>query len=128
MAHENPGDVRYRTFLAAIQQRVCAVCMDQKDDGSCGLEGRLCAIEKHLSGVVETVSAIDSDRMDDYITAIESQVCGSCSEQDASGKCELREKGDCALHAYLSLVVEAIEDVRRAEGRPPLQASTPPVQ
>ena len=122
MAQENPSDARYRTFLAAIQRRVCTVCMDQKDDGSCGLHGRLCAVEKHLPGVVEAISAIDSDRMDDYVTALESQVCGGCSE-DASGRCSLREKGDCALHAYLSLVVDAIQDVRRDEGRPPLEAS-----
>ena len=124
MAQENPRDARYQTFLMAIQRRVCTVCMDQKDDGSCGLHGRLCAIEKHLPGVVAAVSAIDSDRMDDYVSALESQVCGQCSEQDASGRCALRERGNCALHTYLSFVVDAIQDVRRAEGRPPLEAST----
>jgi hypothetical protein len=96
--------------------------MDQKDDGSCDLHGRVCAIEKHLSGVVQAITAIDSDRMDDYVSAIEGQVCGHCSEQDASGTCTLREKGDCALYVYLSLVVDAIQDVRVAEGRPPLRA------
>ena len=123
MAQEDPGDARYQTFLAAIQRRVCTVCMDQKDDGSCGLQGRTCAIEQHLPGVVEAVSAIDSDHMDDYVAALESQVCGHCTQQDTSGHCASREKGECALHAYLSLVVEAIQDVREAEGRPPLQAS-----
>jgi hypothetical protein len=122
VAQENPSDARYQTFLAAIQRRVCTVCMDQKDDGSCGLHGRLCAIEKHLPGVVEAVSAIDSDRMDDYVAALESQVCGQCSEQDTALRCALREKGDCSLHAYLSLVVDAIQDVRRDEGRPLLEA------
>lgn len=125
MAQETPSDARYEAFLAAIQRRVCTVCMDQKDDGSCGLRGRTCAIEKHLPGVVEAVSAIDSDHMDDYIAALESQVCGHCSEQDAAGHCGLRAKGECALHAYLSLVVDAIQEVREAEGRPPLQASAP---
>ena len=124
MAYEDPTDVRYQTFLAAIRQRVCNVCLDQRNDGSCGLSGRRCAIEKHLAGVVQTVAAIDSDHMDDYVMAIESQVCCDCSEQDAAGRCGLRENGDCALHAYLSLVVDAIEDVRRAEGRPPLLACT----
>ena len=122
MAHEYPSQVRYQTFLAAIQQRVCSVCMDQRDDGSCGLHGRVCAIEKHLPAVVAALSAIDSDRMDDYVMALESQVCGQC-EQDTAGRCALREKGDCALNAYLSLVVDAIQDVRRDEGRPPLEAS-----
>jgi hypothetical protein len=123
VAQEGANDARYETFLAAIQRRVCTVCLDQKDDGSCGLRGRTCAIEQHLPGVVQVVSAIDSDHMDDYVTALESQVCGQCPQQDDSGHCGLREKGECALHAYLSLVVDAIQDVREAEGRPPLQPS-----
>jgi hypothetical protein len=125
VAEETPGDARYEAFLEAIQRRVCTVCLDQKDDGSCGLRGRTCAIEKHLPDVVRVVTAIDSDHMDDYVAALESEVCGSCSEQDASGHCAIREKGRCALHAYLSLVVDAIQDVREAEGRPPLRASAP---
>jgi hypothetical protein len=125
VAEETPGDARYEAFLEAIQRRVCHVCLDQKDDGSCGLRGRACAIEKHLPDVVRVVTAIDSDHMDDYVAALESQVCGHCAQQDTSGHCGLREKGERALHSYLSLVVDAIQDVREAEGRPPLQAAAP---
>ena len=125
MVRDDRSNARYETFLAAIQRRVCTVCMDQKDDGSCGLRGRQCAIEKHLPGVVEAVASIESDHMDDYIAALESQVCGQCSEQDTAGRCGLREKGDCALHAYLALVVEAIQDVREGEGLSPLEATAP---
>jgi hypothetical protein len=111
VAPENPIDPRYRPFMTAIRRRVCAVCMDQKDDGSCGLHGHVCAIEKHMPAVVDVLMALDDHRMDDYVTAVEAEVCGHCSEQDPSRTCALREKGDCALHAYLSLVVDAIQDV-----------------
>jgi hypothetical protein len=120
------GDVRYEAILTAIQARVCRVCMDQKDDGSCGLRKRVCAIETHLPGVVRAVSTIDSDRMDDYVAALESQVCGGCAQQDSEGSCSLRAEGECALHSYLSLVVDAIQDLRRAEGRPPLLLAQAP--
>jgi hypothetical protein len=115
---EIPTDARYEAFLAAIQRRVCSVCLDQKDDGSCGLRGRTCAIERHLPDVVRTLTAVDSPSMDDYVAALESRVCGQCSEQDASGRCALRVRGDCALHAYLSLVVDAVQEVGAAGGLP----------
>ncbi len=125
MVQLGTADVRYEAILTAIQARVCRVCMDQKDDGTCGLRKRVCAIETHLPGVVQVVAGIDSDRMEDYVAALESQVCGGCAQQDASGSCSLRQEGECALHSYLSLVVDAIQDLRRAEGRPPLLLAAP---
>ena len=50
--------------------------------------------------------------MDDYVAAVEAQVCSRCGESDEHGRCGLRERGDCALSTYLSLVVDAIEEVR----------------
>jgi hypothetical protein len=98
--------------MAAIRRRVCAVCLDSRDDRSCGLSGRSCAIETHLPRVVESLVAIDSSRLDDYVDAIRAQVCSHCDEQDSAGKCALRDQGDCALDAYLALVIEAVEEVR----------------
>jgi hypothetical protein len=55
--------------------------------------------------------------MADYVTAIEEQVCRRCPEQDPDGHCARREHGECALSAYLSLVVDAIEEVRGGLGK-----------
>jgi hypothetical protein len=107
---------RYQAFMEAIRQRVCAVCLDQRDDGACGLQGRTCAIEKHLPSVVAAVSAIESDRMDEYVQAIEAQVCAGCEEQ-AGHACALRKHGECALDTYLYLVVEAIQEVKAREAK-----------
>ena len=101
---------RYDLFRDAIQKRVCSVCLDQRDDGSCGLSHRSCAIEAHLPRIVEAVAAIESDRMDEYVAAIEAEVCAHC--EDGPGPvCRLRERGECALDTYLYLVVEAVEEV-----------------
>ena len=105
-------DDLYRAYRDAIRRRVCAPCLDGKGDGSCGLTGRICAIEGHLPRVIEAICAVESDRMIDYMAAIEAQVCGSCQQPSPTGDCHLRDTGDCALSAYLSLVVDAVEDVR----------------
>jgi hypothetical protein len=101
---------RYRAYAEAIRRRVCSVCLDQADDGSCGLSGRVCALERHLPALVDALAGIRSERMADYVAAIEAQVCGRC-EQDPSGACRVRDGAGCALYSYLSLVVEAVEDV-----------------
>jgi hypothetical protein len=104
-------DERYRAYWEAIQRRVCSVCLDAADDGSCGLTRRVCALERHLPGLVNALVAVRSDRMDEYVAAIEAHVCSQCPEQDACGECRLRDDGRCSLYSYLSLVVDAVEEV-----------------
>jgi hypothetical protein len=102
----------YQAYWDAIVRRVCSVCLDQATDGSCGLPRRTCALQGHLPLIVQTIASIQSDRMDDYVAAIEAQVCARCAECEGPGACRVRDKGECALSAYLSLVVDAIEEVK----------------
>ena len=110
------ADPRLQEYLDVIRRNVCTVCLDGRDDRSCGLSGRTCAIESHLPGLVRALSSIESAKLEDYETEIRAQVCSKCLEQDAAGRCELRDKGNCALDAYLTLVLDAVEEVnlRRA--------------
>ena len=101
----------YEVYWDAIRERVCSVCLDALDDGRCGL-GRRCAIEAHLPAVVEAILAVKSSRMDDYIAAVEAQVCAGCAEQGDRGRCLRRDRGECALSTYLWLVIDAVEQVR----------------
>jgi hypothetical protein len=104
--------MEHKSFWEALQRRVCSVCLDGADDGSCGLGGdRTCVIERDLPRLVEAVLAVHSGRMDEYVAAVEAQICGRCTEQDAQGLCQLRQKGECALSTYLPLIVDAIEEV-----------------
>ena len=108
------GD-RYQAYMDAIRRRVCALCLDQRDDGSCHLAGgRLCAIEAQLPRVVEAVLAVRSARMDDYVDVVKARICGGCEAQDKQEHCALRERGECALWTYLPLLVDAIDEVTRA--------------
>ncbi len=117
---EAPKDERYQAYLDAIRRRVCTVCLDQRDDGSCQLAGhRLCAIEAHLPRIIEAVMGIDSSRMDEYVDAIKAQVCSECRNENLDGSCTFRERGECGLWTYLPLVVDAIEEVRGALGTRP---------
>ena len=107
------SDGRREAYMEALRRHVCAVCLDGRGDGSCGLNGRHCALEVHLPRVVEVIAAVQSNRMDDYIKAIESQICGVCELGEPGANCRLRNAGECALASYLSLVIDAVEEVNQ---------------
>jgi hypothetical protein len=110
MAEAGPDG--YQPYREAIRRRVCAVCLDGADDGSCRLSGlRVCAIEEHLPHVLAAIQDVRERRDDTYASAIEARVCRHCAARDTHGACALREGGRCALDVYLPLVVEAIEGV-----------------
>lgn len=120
MSNDDPADDTYRDYREALRRRVCAVCLDGKDDGACGLTaGATCAVEQHLPRIVEAVLDVRTRRDDAYAAAIEARVCSHCSDRDAFGLCQLRRDGRCALAVYVPLIVEAIEEVEshRDSGR-----------
>jgi hypothetical protein len=110
-------EISYQAYWDAFRRHVCTVCLDAANDGNCGLSGRVCALEAHFPRIIEAIAQIDSSRMDDYLAAIEEQVCRQCPRQDPQGACALRSSGECALYSYLPLVVDAIEEVRGGLGR-----------
>jgi hypothetical protein len=108
-AHEG----EYLVYWNAIQRRACAVCLDVADDVTCGLpRGRTCALPAQLPAIVEAILHVKSERMDDYVAAIEAAVCARCPEQDEHGRCGLRDRAACALYTYLPLVVDAVEEAK----------------
>ena len=119
--HTHAADDAYRDYREALRRRVCSICLDGKDDGSCGLapSAARCALDQHLPRIVEAVLGVRERRDDAYAAAIEAHVCGHCPDRDGFGLCQLRRDGRCALAVYLPLIVEAIEEVeaRRDSGR-----------
>ena len=95
----------------AVTQSTCAVCLDRADDGSCHVpdRGADCPLRTFFTTVVEIAGRVKSATMDPYVAAIEDGVCVSCREMD-SGRCGRRDRGQCALYAYLPLTVEAVLD------------------
>lgn len=104
-------DERCQAYWEAIEQQVCGVCLDQADDGGCGLTRRVCALRTHLPRLAEVLATVRSTRMDEYEAAVRAEICTGCAEATAEGGCALREKASCALYTYLPLVLEAVEGV-----------------
>ncbi len=103
-----------------VRNRICGVCSDRKTDGACGLEEPAgCALFRLFPQVVSAIQSTHSDRLDDYINAIRRDVCSVCTAQENDASCGLRQQVQCALDAYLLLVVEAIEEATGKDfGRP----------
>jgi hypothetical protein len=105
---------------ALVHNRICGVCSDRRMDATCGLEepGQ-CALFHLFPQVAEAIQSTHSDNIEDYIHAIRRNVCAVCTAQDPDGSCAPRHEVQCALDAYLLLVVEAIEEATGKDfGRP----------
>jgi hypothetical protein len=118
---ERRTDDPYLAYLEEIQKKVCLVCLDRRDDGTCRLDqGRTCAVQAQLPRLVEAVRGVRSGRMDEYVSAVEAEVCSRCDARAESGACSFRDRGECGLWMYLALVVDAVESVDGAPvSRPP---------
>ena len=103
-----------RTFEeleAIVRNRICGVCTERTTDGECGLESpSSCALFRLFPQVVQAIQSVDSNEVQPYIDAIRRNVCSVCQEQAQDGTCEARKQVQCALDAYMLLVVDAIEE------------------
>jgi hypothetical protein len=102
-----------RDYVSAINHHVCPVCVDAvysetNEFVRCGLPPHVqCPLIQHLPKVVEVLRSIDSPRIEDYLQVVRQKVCTTC-ENSHDGFCTLRLKGECALDAYLPLVLDEI--------------------
>ena len=95
---------------AIVREKICAVCSERTVAGGCDLEDpSSCALFRLFPQVAKAIQSVDSDEIGDYIQAIRKDVCSICTEQAADGSCALRRQVECALDAYLLLIVEVIE-------------------
>jgi hypothetical protein len=96
----------------AVERTTCAVCLDRDDGGQCHVPGRGadCPLRSFFTVAIDVVRRVHSDAMGPYVAALESDVCGSCGERGSGGECARRDRGECALYAYLPLTVDAIEE------------------
>jgi hypothetical protein len=94
-----------------IRKKICQVCTERTVEGQCGLEEPAsCALFRLLPQVAEAIRTVQSDDIGQYIEAIRRNVCSVCADQATDGSCDTRQQVQCALVAYLVLVVEAIEE------------------
>jgi len=96
---------------AIVRNRICGVCTERTAAGECSLEEPAgCALFQLFPQVAEAIQTVHSDDIHPYIEAIRRNVCSVCADQAADGSCETRKQVQCALDAYLVLIVEAIEE------------------
>jgi len=96
---------------AIVRNRICKVCTDRTVNGECGLEQpSRCALFRLFPQVAQAIQSVESDDIQQYIEAIRQSVCSVCVDHAADGSCETRQQVQCALDAYLLLVVDAIEE------------------
>ena len=106
-----PMDLTLAELEALVRDRICGVCSDRTVDGTCGLEEPAgCALFRLFPQVARAIRSTHSDDIQDYIDAIRRDVCTVCAEQDLAGDCQSRRQVECALDAYLLLIVEVIEE------------------
>jgi hypothetical protein len=104
-------DRSFEELEAIIRNRICSVCTERTTEGQCGLETpSSCALFRLLPQVAQAIQTVNSNEIHQYIEAIRRNVCSVCQEQAQDGSCEARQQVQCALDAYLILVVEAIEE------------------
>ena len=96
---------------AIVRNRICKVCTSRTVNGDCGLEEpSSCALFQLFPQVAAAIQSVHSSDIHQYIEAIRRQVCSVCADRAADGSCETRQQVECALDAYLLLVVDAIEE------------------
>jgi hypothetical protein len=94
-----------------VRNRICPVCTERTAEGDCGLEEpSACALFRLFPEVARAIQTVQSDDIQQYVDAIRRQVCTQCADQESDGSCETRHRVQCALDAYLLLVVDAIEE------------------
>lgn len=96
---------------AIVRNTLCHVCSDRGVDGTCGLEQPAdCALFRLFPGVAHAIRSTNSGDINDYVSAIRDEVCSNCWDQSLDGSCKKRHDVNCALDAYLLLIVDAIEE------------------
>ncbi|MBK5293224.1 MAG: hypothetical protein JJE04_16315 [Acidobacteriia bacterium] len=96
---------------AIVRNRICSVCTERTTDDQCGLEDpSSCALFRLFPQVAQAIQSVNSSDIQPYIDAIRRNVCSVCQEQAQDASCEARQQVQCALDAYLLLVVDAIEE------------------
>jgi len=108
----NKDNLSREALWEALRRRVCSVCLDRRDDGTCGRGGEIgCALDEQLELVASALSASRGQPLEARARAIEEQVCRHCSGPDHGGSCRLGERGECAVRDYLPLIARVVDEV-----------------
>ena len=92
-----------------LRNDICQNCFAAEPGGACNFrETGHCPLFARLGDIMDIVNSVRDDSLDPYLDKIRTIICSSCA-QKPSGYCAQREHLNCALDAYLPLVVSIIE-------------------
>lgn len=103
-------------YLEEIREQVCSRCPERPPGGPpCAPLGKECGIEMHLSALIESIHAVQSDRIAPYLAHNRLEICMHCAFLHSS-ICP------CPMDYLTVLLVEAVEAVdqrhaQREKGR-----------
>lgn len=93
-----------------LREEICPRCARWTEHAACSLPpSRSCAVFKALPEVIDIVRRTRSQRIDPYAETLRLRVCAVCPHEDDHGTCPMRDHIDCALDAYLPMVVDLVE-------------------
>ena len=105
----HPNEIR--RLEERIREKICAVCIDHKPDGSCDpRNGGDCMLMEKLPEAARAVLGVTSGRIEPYIEALRKHVCSDCLFSQVDGTCIPRDTDRCVLNSYFPLFVDAIEE------------------
>ena len=100
-------------YWAALQQKICAKCVDGDGGGGCRIApGHECAVKTHFPQIIESVNSVFSQSVEPYVEQLRKKVCAVCTSQSSEGACRLRDETECALDRYFPLIVQVIEETQ----------------
>ncbi len=104
-------DSELARYQEAILKKVCSICIERSPGEVCTRSQRgECPVEKFMPEIIETATTVDSDKIDDYVSALRTTICGVC-RPNGDMNCAIRNSEECVLDRYFVLIVEAIEEV-----------------
>ena len=99
-------------YEEALMRHVCSHCIDFGKDGIChSPDPEGCAVFRFLPELVAICERLNSPKIGPYTEAVRKDICMKCRGGNPEGKCPLRDTLDCGLDRYLSLILEAIDEV-----------------
>jgi hypothetical protein len=104
-------DSELARYQEAILKKVCSICIERSAGDVCTISGQgKCTIEQFLPEIIETATTVNSDKIDDYVSALRTTICRAC-RPNGDMNCAIRNSEECVLDRYFVLIVEAIEEV-----------------
>ena len=104
------SSVRNHELAAFLRKRICPDCKYREAEGGCGPDAPdKCKLFELFPLVAQAILTTESERLEDYLQAVDENVCAVCVNHSLDGTCP-RRGNTCALDGQLAAIVDAINE------------------